>query len=85
MWLEKKNRLHLAWYWALGRASARSPLLRRRFSWQNSMLITSSQEKRSSNFEAHRLARSSVRSNVGRYVWLLDPPEGLGIPRPIVI
>ena len=34
-------------------------------------------ESRSSNVDAHRLARSSIYEAVGRYVWLLAPPDGV--------
>jgi len=34
-------------------------------------------ESRSSNGDAHRLARSSIYEAVGRYVWLLAPPDGV--------
>jgi ribonuclease HI len=36
-------------------------------------------ENRASNTEAHRLARSVTTGNVGRQVWLLEPPDGLCI------
>jgi ribonuclease HI len=36
-------------------------------------------ENRASNTEAHRLARSVTTGNVGRQVWLLQPPYGLCI------
>jgi hypothetical protein len=36
-------------------------------------------ESRLSNFESHRLARFAVSSNLGRQVWLLQPPIGLCI------
>jgi hypothetical protein len=42
--------------------------------------VTFRHEKRVSNGEAHRLARSSVNQEVGRRLWLLDPPENLCIP-----
>jgi hypothetical protein len=37
-------------------------------------------EDRSSNGEAHRLARGSVNLTSGRQVWLLGPPDGFNIP-----
>jgi hypothetical protein len=37
-------------------------------------------ESRSSNGEAHRLARSSVSLDCGRRVWLIQPAENLCIP-----
>jgi hypothetical protein len=36
-------------------------------------------ENRASNSKAHRLAHSATASNVGRQVWLLEPPDGLCI------
>jgi ribonuclease HI len=39
-----------------------------------------SHEKRTSNKEAHRLARSAVVDDPGRQVWLINPPGGLSIP-----
>jgi hypothetical protein len=41
-------------------------------------------EDRSSNGEAHRLARSLVDRDVGRRVWLINPPDGFFIPLNIV-
>jgi ribonuclease HI len=41
-------------------------------------------ESRESNYEAHRLARSAVSAEVGRRVWLLEPPTGLCILNDIV-
>jgi hypothetical protein len=38
-------------------------------------------KSRASNREAHRLARSSLNLEVGRRVWLLQPPAGLCIPQ----
>jgi hypothetical protein len=35
---------------------------------------------RGSNAEAHWLARFASSMSVGRYMWLLEPPEGLKIP-----
>jgi ribonuclease HI len=37
-------------------------------------------ESRSSNGEAHQLARSNVSQGIGRRLWLLNPPDGLCIP-----
>jgi hypothetical protein len=37
-------------------------------------------EKRASNHEAHRVARSFVSVNLGRQVWLLEPPAELCMP-----
>jgi hypothetical protein len=37
-------------------------------------------ERRSSNKDAHNLARSSVLFDHGRHVWLLAPPNGVCIP-----
>jgi hypothetical protein len=37
-------------------------------------------EGRSTNGEAHRLARSAVSLAIGRQLWLLEPPGGLCIP-----
>jgi ribonuclease HI len=34
-------------------------------------------ERRSSNKDAHNLARGSVHSAVGRHVWFLNPPDGV--------
>lgn len=34
-------------------------------------------ESRMSNGDAHELARSSIYKDVGRYVWLITPPEGV--------
>ena len=34
-------------------------------------------EGRSANVDAHGLARGSIASPVGRYVWLLSPPDGV--------
>jgi ribonuclease HI len=34
-------------------------------------------ERRSSNKDAHNLARGSVSSAVGRHVWFLNPPDGV--------
>ncbi|KAM0823382.1 hypothetical protein ACQ4PT_070897 [Festuca glaucescens] len=36
-------------------------------------------ENRVSNSETYRLARSATASNMGRQVWLLEPPDGLCI------
>jgi hypothetical protein len=46
-----------------------------------SLLVEASfrHENRASNCEAHRLARSAVSAEVGRRVWLLEPPDGLSI------
>ena len=41
-------------------------------------------EKHTSNFEVHRLTRSSLRNNVVRFIWLLDPAKRLCIPRTLV-
>lgn len=43
--------------------------------------ITYCHEKHDSNKEAHWLARSLLRNDIGRYVWLIDPREGLCIPK----
>lgn len=47
---------------------------------KNSMLSFSayefSHERRACNFEAHRLARTATTLDVGRHVWLSDPPAG---------
>ena len=32
-------------------------------------------EGRNSNGDAHRIARSSIYNDVGRYVWFIDPPD----------
>lgn len=32
-------------------------------------------EGRASNVDAHNLARGNVQSELGRHVWLLNPPE----------
>ena len=37
-------------------------------------------ERRNSNKEAHALARSAIRDEQGRRLWLDGPPEGLCIP-----
>ena len=37
-------------------------------------------ERRSSNKEAHNIARRSIYDVIGRYVWLLAPPSGVCIP-----
>jgi hypothetical protein len=37
-------------------------------------------ERRESNFEAHNLAKMASTLPVGRYVWLLEPPERLNVP-----
>jgi hypothetical protein len=37
-------------------------------------------EHRSSNTKAHNLARLLLSSSVGRYIWLVNPPEGVCIP-----
>jgi hypothetical protein len=37
-------------------------------------------ERRLSNQEAHNLARFAVHSDIGRLVWLVDPPAGVNIP-----
>jgi hypothetical protein len=42
-------------------------------------------ENRFFNFEAHVVARSSVASELGCQVWLLQPPDGFCIPMNIVI
>ena len=42
-------------------------------------------EKRNSNGEAHRLARSSVNRGSGRRLWLLTPPDGLCIPKNVLV
>jgi hypothetical protein len=42
-------------------------------------LVKFKHENRASNDEAHRLARSSASSNLGRQVWLVLPPDGLCI------
>jgi len=34
-------------------------------------------ESRASNFDAHRLAKSSMYKPLGRHVWLLSPPDGV--------
>ena len=34
-------------------------------------------ESRSCNGDAHRLARSLIYEAIGRYVWLLAPPDGV--------
>jgi hypothetical protein len=34
-------------------------------------------EGRSSNIDAHLLARSSVKLPVDRHVWFLEPPDGI--------
>ena len=34
-------------------------------------------EGRNSNGDAHRIARSSIYNDVGRYVWFIDPPDGV--------
>jgi hypothetical protein len=36
-------------------------------------------ESRLSNFESHGLARFAVSRNLGRQVWLLQPPDGICI------
>ena len=41
-------------------------------------------EKRSSNKEAHALARSAVRDDPGRRVWLVEPPLGLCNVLPVI-
>jgi hypothetical protein len=46
--------------------------------WHHAAL-TRTRDNRASNSEAHRLARSVTASNVGRQVWLLEPPDGLCI------
>ena len=42
-------------------------------------------ERRSSNKEPHMLAHSVMSSPVGRYVWLIDPPAGVCIPRTLEV
>jgi hypothetical protein len=37
-------------------------------------------ESRVVNKEAHSLARSVVRDDLGRRLWLIQPPEGFCIP-----
>jgi hypothetical protein len=37
-------------------------------------------ESRSSNVDAHRLAKSSVYLALGRHVWFLSPPDGVCNP-----
>ena len=32
-------------------------------------------EDMNSNGDAHRIARSSIYNDVGRYVWFIDPPD----------
>lgn len=34
-------------------------------------------ERRHSNMDAHRLARSSTLLSLGRHVWFLSPPDGV--------
>ena len=34
-------------------------------------------ERRDANFDAHTLARSTLFSSTGRYVWFSDPPDGV--------
>ena len=34
-------------------------------------------ENRQANNDAHLLARSSIYSQMGRYVWFLAPPDGV--------
>lgn len=41
-------------------------------------------ERRSSDGEAHRLARSSMSQGTGRRLWLLNPPADLRIPKDII-
>ena len=38
-------------------------------------------ENRASNKEPHDLARLAVGLSFGRHVWLVNPPEGVCIPR----
>ena len=38
-------------------------------------------EGRSTNVDAHNLARSSIFLDVGRHVWFLDPPRGVARPK----
>jgi ribonuclease HI len=42
-------------------------------------------ERRESNYEAHRLARSAVSAEVGRQVWLVEPPAGLCILNNVMV
>jgi ribonuclease HI len=41
-------------------------------------------ERRSSNLEAHGLARSSAYREHGRHMWLLDSPDEFCIPKNIM-
>jgi hypothetical protein len=34
-------------------------------------------ESRSSNTDAHAIARCSVNREIGRHVWFIEPPEGI--------
>ncbi|OEL15750.1 hypothetical protein BAE44_0023233, partial [Dichanthelium oligosanthes] len=34
-------------------------------------------ENRLCNFDAHRLARSSISRSCGRHLWLIRPPDGM--------
>jgi ribonuclease HI len=52
-------------------------ILSRRSSFQDVFFI---HERREANGKAHRLARSTTTLDVGRHVWLVNPPDGLGIP-----
>jgi ribonuclease HI len=37
-------------------------------------------ERREANEEAHMIARTATSLDVGRHVWLINPPIGMGIP-----
>lgn len=49
----------------------------RRSDYQN---LSFCYEPRSMNQEPHNLARFVLYNNIGRFVWLLDPPIGVNIP-----
>jgi hypothetical protein len=42
-------------------------------------------EKRGSNGEPHRLARSLVNLDFGHRLWILNPPEGLCTPKNLLL
>jgi ribonuclease HI len=42
-------------------------------------------EHRSSNREAHNLARLVLSYSVGRYIWPVSPPEGVSIPYSLTV
>jgi hypothetical protein len=47
-------------------------------------MITFGHERREANVEAHILAKFATTIDLGRHVWLIDPPENLCIPKNII-